>query len=105
MKTAMQELRDDLVKSLETGNEALNEIIDEKLREICQKVAQLTLESIIKRIDDELLEMEAKQKGYSEEDVRDAFALGMDYYAEPNDWDKVTPKQKLENLLNKQQEQ
>jgi hypothetical protein len=61
MKTAMQELRDDLVKSLETGNEALNEIIDEKLREICQKVAQLTLESIIKRIDEELLEMEKQQ--------------------------------------------
>jgi hypothetical protein len=40
---------------------------------------------------------------YSEEDVRDAFALGMDYYAEPNDWDKVTPKQKLENLLIKKQ--
>ena len=57
----MQELRDDLVKSLETGNEALNEIIDEKLREICQKVAQLTLESIIKRIDEELLEMEKQQ--------------------------------------------
>jgi intergrase/recombinase len=62
MKTAMQELRDDLVKSLETGNEALNEITDEKLREICQKVAQLTLESIIKRIDEELLEMENRQK-------------------------------------------
>jgi uncharacterized protein (UPF0335 family) len=61
MKTAMQELRDDLVKSLKTGNEALNEIIDEKLREICQKVAQLTLESIIKRIDEELLEMEKNQ--------------------------------------------
>jgi hypothetical protein len=43
------------------------------------------------------------ERMYSEEDVRDAFALGMDYYAEPNDWDKVTPKQKLENLLNKKQ--
>jgi hypothetical protein len=43
------------------------------------------------------------ERMYSEEDVRDAFALGMDYYAEPNDWDKVTPKQKLENLLIKKQ--
>ena len=61
MKTAMQELRDDLVKSLETGNEALNVIKDKKLRESCQKVVQLTLESIIKRIDEELLEMEKQQ--------------------------------------------
>jgi hypothetical protein len=43
------------------------------------------------------------ERMYSEEEVRKAFALGMDYYAEPNDWDKVTPKQKLENLLNKKQ--
>jgi hypothetical protein len=47
-------------------------------------------------------EMEAKQM-YSKEEVIKAHALGMDYYAEPNDWDKVTPKQKLENLLNKKQ--
>jgi hypothetical protein len=32
--------------------------------------------------------------------VRIAFALGMDYYCEPNAWDKVLPVQKLENLLN-----
>jgi hypothetical protein len=61
MKTAIQELRDDLVKSLETGDEALNVIKDKKLRESCQKVVQLTLESIIKRIDEELLEMEKQQ--------------------------------------------
>jgi hypothetical protein len=47
-------------------------------------------------------EMEAKQM-YSKEEVIKAHALGMDYYAEPNGWDKVTPKQKLENLLNKEQ--
>ena len=58
----MQELRDDLVKSLETGDEALNVIKDKKLRESCQKVVQLTLESIIKRIDEELLEMEKEHK-------------------------------------------
>jgi hypothetical protein len=100
MKTAMQELRDDLVLTLETGNEALNEIKDKSIRESCQKVVQLTLESIIKRIDEELLEMEKNQIGYSEKVVRIAFALGMDYYCEPNAWDKVSPVQKLENLLN-----
>ena len=61
MKTAMQELRDDLVMTLKTGDEALNEIKDKSIREGCQKVVQLTLESIIKRIDEELLEMEKEQ--------------------------------------------
>jgi hypothetical protein len=61
-KTAMQELRDDLVLTLETGNEDLNEIKDKSIRESCQKVVQLTLKSIIKRIDEELLEMEKEQK-------------------------------------------
>ena len=61
MKTAMQELRDDLVMTLKTGDEALNEIQYISIRESCQKVVQLTLESIIKRIDDELLEMEKEQ--------------------------------------------
>lgn len=58
----MQELRDDLVMTLKTGDESLNEIKDKSIRESCQKVVQLTLESIIKRIDDELLEMEKEQK-------------------------------------------
>jgi hypothetical protein len=62
MKTAMQELRDDLVATLKTGDEALNEIQDISIRESCQKVVQLTLESIIKRIDEELLEMEKEHK-------------------------------------------
>ena len=62
MKTAMQELRDDLVATLKTSDEALNEIKDKSIRKSCQKVVQLTLESIIKRIDDELLEMEKEQK-------------------------------------------
>jgi hypothetical protein len=61
MRTAMQELRDDLVATLKTGDEALNEIQDISIRESCQKVVQLTLESIIKRIDEELLKMEKEQ--------------------------------------------
>ena len=61
MRTAMQELRDDLVATLKTGDEALNEIQDISIRESCQKVVQLTLESIITRIDEELLEMEKEQ--------------------------------------------
>jgi hypothetical protein len=100
MKTAMQELRDDLVKSLETGNEALNEITDEKLREICQKVAQLTLESIIKRIDEELLEMEKEQKGFSEEQVKQAITnfYMNDMLLTPANLEKV-----IKNIKNKEQ--
>lgn len=71
MKTAMQELRDDLVMTLKTGDEALNEIKDKSIRESCQKVVQLTLESIIKRIDEELLEMEKEQ-------IVEAFFQGVD---------------------------
>lgn len=98
MKTAMQELRDDLVKSLETGNEALNEITDEKLREICQKVAQLTLESIIKRIDEELLEMEKEQmfkvliKGT---DVHRAYDIELEF----KEWYNETFKQQEQTEL------
>jgi hypothetical protein len=69
MKTAMQELRDDLVMTLKTGDEALDEIKDKSIRESCQKVVQLTLESIIKRIDEELLEMEKEQ-------IEDAYLNG-----------------------------
>ena len=34
-------------------------------------------------------------KKFSEEDMRTAFSYGMDVYAEPNDWDKLNPFQKL----------
>jgi hypothetical protein len=100
MKTAMQELRDDLVKSLETGNEALNVIKDKKLRESCQKVVQLTLESIIKRIDEELLEMEKEQKGFSEEQVKQAITnfYMNDMLLTPANLTKV-----IKNIKNKEQ--
>jgi len=106
MKTAMQELRDDLVTTLKTGDEALNEIKDKSIRESCQKVVQLTLESIIKRIDEELLEMEKEQMGYSEEDVRLAYFQG-----EKDSYVKGGQTKEMENefiqslKLTKQQEQ
>ena len=84
MKTAMQELRDDLVETLKTGNEALNEIKDKSIRESCQKVVQLTLESIIKRIDEELLEME-------KEIIQDAHFEGQ--FDETDDWPKEIAEQ------------
>jgi hypothetical protein len=48
-QTAMQELRNDLVEAKEI------------IRNYCQEAVKLTIESIIKRIDDELLEMEKQQ--------------------------------------------
>jgi hypothetical protein len=63
---------------------------------------EIQKDDYVLKIIEQAKEMEAKQM-YSKEEVIKAHALGMDYYAEPNDWDKVTPKQKLENLLNKKQ--
>jgi hypothetical protein len=69
-QTAMQELRNDLVKAKEKSIIALNDINNEILRKTCQESVKLTIESIIERIDDELLEIEKQQivdsfeKGY-----------------------------------------
>jgi hypothetical protein len=62
MKTSMQELREDLQLTIETAKDALLEIENEDTRVACQEVVRLTLKNIIKRIDDELLEMEKQQQ-------------------------------------------
>ena len=69
MKTAMQELRSDLVAAIDTGNKALEEINDLQTREACQAVVNLTIDNILNRIDTELLEMEKEQ-------IMQAFANG-----------------------------
>jgi hypothetical protein len=61
MKTAMQELRSDLVAAIDTGNKSLEEINDLQTREACQAVVKITIDNILNRIDTELLEMEEKQ--------------------------------------------
>jgi hypothetical protein len=61
MKTAMQELKSDLLTAIDTCNEALEEIKDLRTREACQAVVNLTIDNILNRIDTELLEMEEKQ--------------------------------------------
>ena len=58
MKTAMQELKSDLLTAIDTCNEALEEIKDLRTREACQAVVNLTIDNILNRIDTELLEME-----------------------------------------------
>jgi len=61
MKTAMQDLKEDLTESFTTTKNSLLEVKDVKIREACQEVVRLTLENIIKRIDEELLPMERQQ--------------------------------------------
>jgi hypothetical protein len=60
-ETAMQDLREDLVASIDSAKEALSEIEDQVVRRACQEVGRITLKQIIKRIDDELLEKEKQQ--------------------------------------------
>ena len=57
----MQDLRQDLVDTKVTTSETFIEIQDEKLRKIIENFVQTTLDTIIERIDDELLEMEKQQ--------------------------------------------
>jgi hypothetical protein len=85
-QTAMQELRNDLVKAKEKSITALNDINNEILRKTCQEAVKLTIESIIERIDDELLEMEEQQIvdafiGY-DSDTEDNLEVAEQYYNE-----------------------
>jgi hypothetical protein len=60
-KTAMQELKSDLVLTKETTKNSFLEIKNQEIREVCIGVVEITLNAIIKRIDTELLEMEKEQ--------------------------------------------
>jgi hypothetical protein len=59
--TAMQDLREDLILTKTSAKEALLEIENQKTRKACEDVLRITLNTIIKRIDDELLEIEKEQ--------------------------------------------
>jgi hypothetical protein len=60
-QTAMQDLRSDLIRTKETGENVLDKIQDEFLKDACKQVLDKTLNIIIDRIDDELLETEKQQ--------------------------------------------
>jgi predicted subunit of tRNA(5-methylaminomethyl-2-thiouridylate) methyltransferase len=60
-QSAMQDLREDLILTQTSAEESLLEIENQEIREACQEVISLTLKNIIKRIDEELLEMEKQQ--------------------------------------------
>jgi len=87
MKTAMQELKSDLLTAIDTCNEALEEIKDLRTREACQAVVNLTIDNILNRIDTELLEMEKKQiiDAHHSASIEQGFLskdLANDYYNE-----------------------
>jgi len=60
-QTAMQELKSDLLLAIHTCHESLKEIKDLRTREACQSVVKITIDNILNRIDNELLEMEKEQ--------------------------------------------
>jgi hypothetical protein len=60
-QTAMQDLKEDLILTKSSIKDALLEIKNEEINKACIEVVNLTLNRIIKRIDDELLEMEKEQ--------------------------------------------
>lgn len=60
-QTAMQDLRQDLLDTIVTGSDALNEIEDEQIRNGAKTLFQTTINTIISRIDEELLEIEKQQ--------------------------------------------
>lgn len=84
MKTAMQDLKEDLQHTIDTANEALMEIEDVVIRKACQKTVELTLKNIVKRIDDELLTMEKQQifaAHYDGQEIEDTAGFSdADYY-------------------------
>ena len=68
-KTAMQNLKEDLLETIITGKEALDKIQDVNIKSACKTTLETTIQDIINRIDNELLEMEKNQ-------ILDAFEEG-----------------------------
>jgi hypothetical protein len=60
-KSAMLLLKEDLIETITTGKEALNDIKDVNIKSACKTTLELTIKDIIKRIDEELFEVEKNQ--------------------------------------------
>ena len=57
-KTPLTDLKEDLIQAIETGCDALNDIGNLTIRNACKEVLEITLNTVIKRIDTELLPKE-----------------------------------------------
>jgi hypothetical protein len=71
MKTVIQDLKEDLEQSLVEINESFDEINNKLIRDVVKEAIRITFVEIIKRIDEELLELEQNQ-------IEDAFCDGVD---------------------------
>lgn len=60
-ETAMLNLKEDLILTKSRTKDSFSEIENQEIKDACIKVVEMTLNSIIKRIDDELLKMEKHQ--------------------------------------------
>jgi hypothetical protein len=61
MRTAMEDLREDLLESIISGKNSLNKIQNELIRSNSIFMLELIINNIVKRIDEELLEKEKNQ--------------------------------------------
>lgn len=60
-ETAMLNLKEDLILTKSRTKDSFSEIENQEIKDACIKVVEMTLNSIITRIDTELLEMEKEQ--------------------------------------------
>ena len=86
-KTAMQNLKEDLLETIITGKEAFDKIQDVNIKSACKTTLETTIKDIINRIDNELLEeekdiiTEAYSQGRIDEETRFPYATnGEDYF-------------------------
>jgi 7-cyano-7-deazaguanine synthase in queuosine biosynthesis len=95
MKTAMQELKSDLLTAIGTCNEALEKIKDLRTREACQAVVNLTIDNILNRIDTELLEMEKEQI------IKHSLELAKILISNPYETSGKMPAELIDSYINK----
>ena len=83
-KTAMQDLRQDLLDTIVNGIYALNQIEDEQIRNVSKNVFKKTINTIISRIDNQLLELEKQQiiDAYRTGFLSDDIKLDSEYFKE-----------------------
>jgi altronate dehydratase len=93
MKTPLFDLKEDLIETIETGNDALNDIENIPIRDACKKVLELTLNTIIKRIDEELL---PKEKEVIEKACIDMVNIALDNVGNKN----VSMQKEFETYFN-----
>jgi hypothetical protein len=95
MKTAMQELKSDLVLTKETTKNSFLEIENQEIREVCIGVVEITLNAIVKRIDTELLAMEKEQV------IKHSLELAKILISNPYETSGKMPTELIDSYINK----